>query len=139
MDRPCVPFSQPCVCTIFLGHSMAQGLLPEALRHAIRASSWHAKMHFAISGLCMKPEPRRHSCLTSLPTEVLIEIATNVSERHTHTGQVVEASNLAAFSRASRRLRTVALPIMHRAVILTSERKLRSFHTMPKELVGCVR
>lgn len=117
-------------------YSMARGTLPH---HSTRASSRREKMHRAGYLHCMRLEPKRQSYLTALPTELLLEIVINVPERHAHTGCVIEASNLAALSRASRTLRAVALPIMHREVILTSEKQLRSFQTMPKELLECVR
>ena len=87
----------------------------------------------------MRLESKPQCHLTLLPTELLLEIATNVSERDTHAGYVIEASNLASLSRTSQRLRAVMLPIMHREVILTTEKQLRSFRTMPQDLLECVR
>ena len=79
------------------------------------------------------------SHLSELPTEILLDIALNVSERHTHKGYVIEASNLAALSSVSRRMRAVTLPIMHREVVVSSEKQLRALGTMSKDLLACVR
>lgn len=79
------------------------------------------------------------SPLSSLPTEILLEIAIHISERHTHAGYVVEACNLAALSRVSRRMRAVTLPIMHREAIVSSEKQLRALARMSKDLLACIR
>lgn len=80
-----------------------------------------------------------YSHFLNLPTEVLLEIAVHVAEQQTETGYATGAPNLAVLSRVSRRLRTIALPIMHRNIILTSEKQLKALRSVPEQLLGSVR
>jgi len=77
--------------------------------------------------------------LLALPTELLVEVARHIPDRHELYGYIVNARSLAALSASSRALRSVAQEILFKEVLITSECQLKALAMNSKKLLSHVR
>ncbi|KAF8341645.1 uncharacterized protein EI90DRAFT_3034707 [Cantharellus anzutake] len=77
--------------------------------------------------------------ISSLPNELLYEIATYLPIRHSTKDFVNDNRDVAAFSMLSGRMRSVALPLLFHEISITSESQLEALSKVPEDLLGEVR
>ncbi|KAF8328850.1 uncharacterized protein EI90DRAFT_3063784 [Cantharellus anzutake] len=83
---------------------------------------------------------RRSFCrISSLPNELLHEIATYLAIRNDVKDFVNDNRDVASFSMVSRRIRSIALPLLFHEIALTSKSQLEALSQVPKDLLAEVR
>lgn len=82
---------------------------------------------------------RSPSPIMNLPNELLCEIASEISTRHSSRGYVTESADLAAFSSVSRTMNAVAHPLLYKEIAITSERQLYALEMASDDVLARVR
>jgi hypothetical protein len=77
--------------------------------------------------------------ISELPPELIETIAEFAQRRHPREGYVTDSSSLAAFSSASRYLRTISTPILFREIAVTSEEEIWALSRVEKSFLARTR